>query len=388
MRRRPIRARRVRGPLRPARPAASPPGLPRGRAGRRARARPSGDDPVVVPGSCAAAGPLADLFEEGSAEHARQGTRPPRPRTVDFLVDELGVSPCPPGIAASDLARRPVTACVTSGRETSRGDSSGPSRARPGRDGQPRDPLRLRRDVLGQDARAVGRHGRPQARRAGAGRIRRGLGGPVLPHAARRPARSAARASAPCTSRRSSPDEAARDRFEHGAPERERVRGRLAPPSRTSPCGAPSPRPPTPSRIAVAGSSTRCPPGRSCAPTVTRSRPRPSRGRPPPRPPCAGERGTKDTSRATARRLSGGRAPDRSARTIVKSKSMVTEEIGLNAALEARGLEPVETDPRSGSFSSPARRPRIIVRRSTSRRTRSPACSRRSWGPTATSTPS
>ena len=32
------------------------------------------------------------------------------------------------------------------------------------------------------------------------------------------------------------------------------------------------------------------------------------------------------------------------ARTVTKSKSMVTEEIGLNAFLESHGLEPVETD--------------------------------------------
>src|SRR5437868_4973790 len=37
-------------------------------------------------------------------------------------------------------------------------------------------------------------------------------------------------------------------------------------------------------------------------------------------------------------------AERRGARTIVKSKSMASEEIHLNAALAARGLEPVETD--------------------------------------------
>ena len=37
-------------------------------------------------------------------------------------------------------------------------------------------------------------------------------------------------------------------------------------------------------------------------------------------------------------------ARERGARLLVKSKSMATEEIGLNAALEADGLEPVETD--------------------------------------------
>ena len=37
-------------------------------------------------------------------------------------------------------------------------------------------------------------------------------------------------------------------------------------------------------------------------------------------------------------------AADRGVRSIVKSKSMVTEEIHLNEALEAVGVEPVETD--------------------------------------------
>ncbi|HEX8848766.1 MAG TPA: LutB/LldF family L-lactate oxidation iron-sulfur protein [Gemmatimonadaceae bacterium] len=40
----------------------------------------------------------------------------------------------------------------------------------------------------------------------------------------------------------------------------------------------------------------------------------------------------------------GGIARARGARTVVKSKSMATEEIHLNAALAAGGLEPVETD--------------------------------------------
>ncbi len=37
-------------------------------------------------------------------------------------------------------------------------------------------------------------------------------------------------------------------------------------------------------------------------------------------------------------------AEQRGARTIVKSKSMATEEIHLNAALARRGIEPIETD--------------------------------------------
>src|SRR2546421_2436453 len=40
----------------------------------------------------------------------------------------------------------------------------------------------------------------------------------------------------------------------------------------------------------------------------------------------------------------GGIAERRGARTVVKSKSMATEEIHLNAALARRGIEPVETD--------------------------------------------
>jgi L-lactate dehydrogenase complex protein LldF len=49
-------------------------------------------------------------------------------------------------------------------------------------------------------------------------------------------------------------------------------------------------------------------------------------------------------NRAEACQVVEGLADRLGAKTIVKSKSMVTEEIGLNAALEARGLEPVETD--------------------------------------------
>ncbi|MDA1267442.1 MAG: lactate utilization protein B, partial [Planctomycetota bacterium] len=37
-------------------------------------------------------------------------------------------------------------------------------------------------------------------------------------------------------------------------------------------------------------------------------------------------------------------AEEHGAQTVVKSKSMVTEEVGLNAVLEARGMTPVETD--------------------------------------------
>jgi L-lactate dehydrogenase complex protein LldF len=47
---------------------------------------------------------------------------------------------------------------------------------------------------------------------------------------------------------------------------------------------------------------------------------------------------------AEARRHVVGLARERGARLIVKSKSMVTEEIGLNPALEAEGVEVVETD--------------------------------------------
>ena len=47
---------------------------------------------------------------------------------------------------------------------------------------------------------------------------------------------------------------------------------------------------------------------------------------------------------AEARRHVAGLARDRGARLVVKSKSMVTEEIGLNPALEAMGVEVVETD--------------------------------------------
>ncbi len=47
---------------------------------------------------------------------------------------------------------------------------------------------------------------------------------------------------------------------------------------------------------------------------------------------------------AEARRHVVGLAQRQGARLIVKSKSMVTEEIGLNAALEAAGVEVVETD--------------------------------------------
>ncbi len=47
---------------------------------------------------------------------------------------------------------------------------------------------------------------------------------------------------------------------------------------------------------------------------------------------------------AEARRHVVGLAQERGARLIVKSKSMVTEEIGLNPALEAAGVEVVETD--------------------------------------------
>jgi L-lactate dehydrogenase complex protein LldF len=47
---------------------------------------------------------------------------------------------------------------------------------------------------------------------------------------------------------------------------------------------------------------------------------------------------------AEARRHVVGLAQERGARLVVKSKSMVTEEIGLNRALEASGVEVVETD--------------------------------------------
>ena len=47
---------------------------------------------------------------------------------------------------------------------------------------------------------------------------------------------------------------------------------------------------------------------------------------------------------AEARRHVVGLARERGVRLVVKSKSMVTEEIGLNPALEAAGVEVVETD--------------------------------------------
>ncbi len=47
---------------------------------------------------------------------------------------------------------------------------------------------------------------------------------------------------------------------------------------------------------------------------------------------------------AEARRHVVGLAEERGVRLVVKSKSMVTEEIGLNPALEAAGVEVVETD--------------------------------------------
>src|SRR5206468_1765872 len=47
---------------------------------------------------------------------------------------------------------------------------------------------------------------------------------------------------------------------------------------------------------------------------------------------------------AEACEVIGRIAEQRGARTVVKSKSMTSEEIHLNAALAARGIEPVETD--------------------------------------------
>ncbi|MBI2321169.1 MAG: LUD domain-containing protein [Chloroflexi bacterium] len=47
---------------------------------------------------------------------------------------------------------------------------------------------------------------------------------------------------------------------------------------------------------------------------------------------------------AEACQIIGDLAAARGARLVVKSKSMATEEVGLNAALEARGVEVVETD--------------------------------------------
>jgi len=47
---------------------------------------------------------------------------------------------------------------------------------------------------------------------------------------------------------------------------------------------------------------------------------------------------------AEACEIIGRIAEERGARTIVKSKSMATEEIHLNAALARRGIEPIETD--------------------------------------------
>src|SRR5206468_8856879 len=47
---------------------------------------------------------------------------------------------------------------------------------------------------------------------------------------------------------------------------------------------------------------------------------------------------------AEACEIIGRIAEQRGARTIVKSKSMATEEIHLNAALARRGIEPIETD--------------------------------------------
>lgn len=50
-------------------------------------------------------------------------------------------------------------------------------------------------------------------------------------------------------------------------------------------------------------------------------------------------------------------AQQKQARKIVKSKSMVTEEIGMNAALEAAGIEVVETDRASISCNWPTTPP-------------------------------
>ena len=47
---------------------------------------------------------------------------------------------------------------------------------------------------------------------------------------------------------------------------------------------------------------------------------------------------------ADARRIIADLCRSVNARTVAKSKSMVSEEIGLNQHLEALGIEPVETD--------------------------------------------
>ena len=75
------------------------------------------------------------------------------------------------------------------------------------------------------------------------------------------------------------------------------------------------------------------------------------------------------------------------ARMAVKSKSMATEEIHLNEALERAGITPVERTSASTSSSSPTSAPRISSRRPSTRRrarwlTSSAGSSSARWRPT------
>lgn len=73
-------------------------------------------------------------------------------------------------------------------------------------------------------------------------------------------------------------------------------------------------------------------------------------------------------------------ANERSARKIVKSKSMVTEEIHLNVALESQGLEVIETDLGEYIIQLAGEAPsHIIVPAIHKTKNRSPSCSVRSW---------
>ncbi len=83
---------------------------------------------------------------------------------------------------------------------------------------------------------------------------------------------------------------------------------------------------------------------------------------------------------AAARRYIVDLARDRGVKLIVKSKSMAAEEIHLNQALEAAGLEVAETDLGNISSSWRARPPRTSSRRPSTRpASRSPSCSSGAW---------
>ena len=108
--------------------------------------------------------------------------------------------------------------------------------------------------------------------------------------------------------------------------------------------------PPTPSATSGPGSSTRCPTGRRCATPARRSRPTSGAGcrscwsssrRPPPlpAPPCTGP-ATRPRRAGSSPTWSGPPGADE----VVKVKSMATQEIGLNEALEAAGIAAYETD--------------------------------------------